>query len=745
MYKKVLFRGDKRLQTRELLEIQEIYTTPDQVIGLRKGGFISLTEDSIYIGESLISIPTNKGIVTLPLKAQLISKEAGNYFLSLIQKTSRGTKNPLLGGPFVGSIGNDVVSTDLLLTKDKGDIHIFSISNSGKLSVKEFFYIKSNTNNTYSGVLEGLDYFIDSQDKVGIYPGKALIKGSIFELDKPFIIEPIDSRYIVYIGQLGIAVGQEEDLSLIYITSNSQTLYSADGRGIALLGKQRDPINGFLLYSVIDEKVTKLFSEEGINLSNLEQQILLQRRMIGDLYLYRPNTISRTSLNLRPDTSSDVDHPNFFSSFMGSKVIPFINDLSVRAMGDGLFSSSSRTKQYLNAIPLTNAFTSIYASDKEPSIIIKPNFIPSLAGVLPSSLSIEIKTKYLEPYTNYYLGLNNIPNYSSPLRSDSNGYLSFTVDILEEQIQPTLSISLWTEKEKIVESNLTTTRPLDIYEWPNTVLVGQRFILDKDLYLNSLVLNGISTEHSSNKELLTLYIADNFGKIITKTSNEVLDKVFRFNKPIRLDQGQYYFYLDATTETTIYLGAGTNSNHLIRRIGTFIEEDMDNSFSFYLLEAVASTEVSSLKIEKDVDINLDQQGMEIKDINDDRFLISAANKVSYIDLSNSFYLSSSFSYPSTWVSKLYEMGRPYKDISIEIESTSSDIEVYISPNHRDWDKTHIYEVQPYLNHYLIKSSYSYEDLYFNEDNLSTPRESLSVLIDINSYLSISRIELIIKR
>lgn len=732
MYRKVLFRGDKPLQRRELIEIQEPLVLPDQSIGLKKGGYISLSPTHIYIDPALISIPTNRGVINFTLDKQKIDLEQGKYFLTLNTEIQEGGRNPLTGGPFIGSLGSDVLCHYLSVTKDDGDISIFSFFN--KLKIERFFYISKDRRT--DKVIHGFG-IEDRTDHYLISPGQAIINNDDYIIDKPISIEK-GMDYLIYLsnGSKGPIDTKEIEIeSFTPITTSEGNLVKV---GSSTLVKSNNTYfdERFLLYSIRDGVIKREFQlQNENNLDALLKEVLDQRKYITDLSM--GSISSRTSLNLS-FTESDRNHPSFLAS-VSNYVEPYRNNLIARALGNEVLTSPFSVSVYSSS-GFAISDLEITPTYLEPRISITPNFIPAIGESLPDSLSISLEGKYLTPLKNYYIAIGLIPNYSSPIRTDIGGYLSIDIDLTRDQIRLPLSISIWDEEKKVTGLYLTKDRLLDYTSVPVNS-IGQRFVLSKDIYLSSISL-GIEVKQLPNVELLQLYITDEAGIVISHTHNSSQSLSLTFKKPVRLDKDRIYYFFISTTIQDVRLRTSNNNtssdSYLVRKEASSIKEERSISLHYSLLQANPIDDEFLIEIEKEPELDLDTN-FSITEREEARFLSTPALSLSHIDLSNSFYLDSSYRYPSTWVSKHYNLSRPYKFVEVEIECSSVDIEAYVSPNHRDWDRLEFVSIEEYQDIYKIKYQYSYPDFFYQIDKGSVPRENVSILIDINSYLLIKRV------
>lgn len=721
-YRKVLFRGNKRLQDKELAEIQNPISFPRKNFGLVKGGFISLSPTLIYIEPALIQLAH----ITYEMDQQVIDKKNNaSFYLHINTSLSPSDPNPLMGGPFIGALGSDRESTKLYVSEEISSIKLFSIDNKGHLKIEPFFrkQYKSQVNR----VIEGFEL-----SNSLLYPGKAYVDGQLIEINNVTPLD-IDLDSIIYLSTNGI---EQRDLPSISFTSIGN-LYSTHGLKIVSIPASLD-VSGLPLYEIKNMNIERLFHlYESLSLTELEEAVHKQRRVIADLN--KENYSSRISLSLFPGIHLDKNHPSFFSSIEGDYAKPFISKLSATPLGNSILTTSYTQSRFIEKRPTDN-IVHLIPSQPVAYISTKPNYVPSLSGSLPDSLSIDIEAQYLKPQSNYYLGINSIPNYSSPITSSIRGDISLSISLPKEKLSIPLSLSLWDENGEEA-SIILNDRPIDPLPFPSSnYYLGQVIHLYEPINLHSIEIDvDIDNTSLPNGKLLSLVLTDRNYKPIAVSSNTLLDTTFNFDKLPYLKAETYYFFLYTDIDRLfLKLAVDEDTSYILYRYPNSIDKQIGKSLSYRINQAVISL-VDKDPIELGADYILDTT-LHIEDNN----LHLSTPYIGYIDAANSFKLSTFIKLPSSWVSPLYTI-RPYKEIELVIESDTDDIEPYISPDHRAWDKPTIISKSSRESYYILTYNLSYSSIHYEVEGTSIARDKLSVLIDmVNKNSCLRFITVIIK-
>lgn len=752
MYKKILFRENRGLQTKELMALQKIshdFLEP----GLKQGGVITLINNSIYIDRALVVVPLRDGIRTFSIPSTRLPYEEGAYYLSLDiakEEDQPNLRNPLAGGPFVGEMGNARESLNLIYSKDRGDIEIFSIKN-GVLRVGSF-YLKPNNDYPYlkeeigDHIDNGLTAYFEDDSNLILRPGTAFIQGREFHLEKPIRLEiPGLGFYILSLNETPIFT-KESTLDLDSITirdSQSELLFTSNLKQV--LAKRFQTKSGLPLYRVnkelsILEDLHVRTPIENFRLDELKRDILDQREEIVRLSL-NLNLLSRVGINITPDeSSSDPNHYSSSYSYSDKGVKPYISSFIAKPLGTSVDVGPALTEEYLSQTQHEER-TALIPSSIDKWIDVRPHYVPKLESVYPDSLEFNISAGGLTPKRTYYLGVNGVPNYSNPIDTDIGGELNIAITL--KDLPPLFSI--WDQSGSLMERQVSESvkRYKDLL--PPYNYVGEKITLGERLNIESIDLKIESDVALPNLRVASLYLCNESLEVegFIPISSSDLGKPYTFSEPIYLEPGVYYILLAAHVEKLFtYLGPSQSSNSLIYTNGGSIQEDNDKSLFYRIFSITNTTQTGYIEIEG-TDLSIDGSNYSVEYLGKEwntskegasksRLVLVGQERepIPSIRLGSSYTLEREYKLPSTWVSRQWDLGKPYKTIEFTVISSSTDIEVYLSPNHESWDKASIVSIKE-VGHYELKYLVEYPDFYYLEHNNSVPRSKISILVDMD--------------
>lgn len=769
---KILFRENRKLQTQELMELQthsHFFVQP----GLKSGGTITLINNSIYVDKALVTISTNEGNISMEVEACKLPLEDGHYYLTLINKQERdlpSLRQPLTGGPFVGRMGNPRLSCTLNILKDYGDIHIFSIER-GFLKVKDFF-LKSHTRHTYlqeeigSYIIEGLTAYLETDTTLVVRPGACFIEGHYLSVDKPLRLDlPEPGNYILALYKDGPRLRQDtsETVEALTIRTREGMMIVSNSQRNILAKKPSPVIEAKLdLYRYTPDGLEDLRLRSSIknhDLYSIKKQILSQREEISRLSL-QAESLSQIGFNLVPGTTnSDPNHYISMYSYWDGGIQSYI-DKSVATRLGGLELSPYRLQQYKSQ-PFYGEYEILPSSSEEVVIETTPTYVPHNNGVAPDTLEIEVQSRGLDPLTNYYLGVNGTPNYSNPISTDLSGSLKSEIVLPQDETQGGCELSIWNSSEEIVSTTLGDIISRPSKSLPNYFYIGEEIEVEEPITLYSIKFRLKLEQSLPNIRVASLYICNESMEVLGRGYVNTLDlsesTEILLDEPLYLLEGTYYFLLASHVEN-FYVSVynGSSSTKYVTYIEGSLSKDLNKSLHYSILSAIPVEETKQLEFNS-TDLVVDGEPSLIEYFNQDRWVLekegstkarlnltsTLGEPLSIVRLNNSYSFETVYRKNSSWVSKQYNINRPYKEVRLVIESDHSDIKPYVSSNHKSWDKLNLVSIHRNGSYYSITYFLTYDDYYYIDKGLSVPRDKMSVLIDMEGEppIKITRVEI----
>lgn len=748
-YNKILFRENRGLQTKELMDLQEVnhfFLTP----GLKKGGKIEILNGHIYIEEALFSMYYEEGLKTFLIPSTKLVLNQGSYYLSITERvieSERDLLNPLTGGPFIGAQGNPRLVVEPNYTLDTGDIQVFTVEADGSILKTPLFSLEDHTNKALleeigsSHIDTGLEAYIESDKVLVLTPGVAFIDGITYQLDLPIRLElSEDKTQILSLTRDGPLLKNEELVDLESLTVKtigedlvvSNTLsnvvidkYHPHGKSLDLYRITKDPLS-------VESLVYKT-PIENFRLDDLKYMVLKQREEINRLSL-NAGLMSRTGFNVNPNQASDRSHPLFLSTETEQGVTTYLKELKVQPLGSGIDMGPALVEDYLTQSEY-GEYEDVVPSTREPWVETIPTYVPSFDCVYPESLYVSIKSGGLEPQKDYYLGLNGVPNYSSPIRSDIGGEITTDITLGKNLLPP--SISIWDKEEQILERTLGV-EPNHGKHLPAYNYIGEKIqvVSNTNLYSIQIRLDSLALP---NLRVASVYICDTSFHVLGRASisSKGIGSEAIFEEPIYVIPGTYYILIAVHIEgVKILLSSSQESNMITYRNG-YLEEDMNKSL-FYILKSINNTgETGTISINGDNPL-LDASNVEL---NESTIILNGevGGPIPLVRLDSSYIFSREYQLPSSWVSRQWSLGKPYKSLKIKVITSSTNIEVYSSPNHKNWDKASIASIREIRGTYEMEYEISYPDIYYLEGDSSVPRTKVSILIDMEEVLTIYQV------